>query len=68
MINTMFHSDPEKQRELDRLIEAFGGGAEFTFADTVNVITNHVGIVRGVIKDALEQHGECFDRDDTNDP
>jgi hypothetical protein len=53
-INTIFHTEPDKKKELDNLIASFGGIPEYTFVDTVNVITNQIGIVRGVIKEALE--------------
>jgi hypothetical protein len=55
-----FHKDQNKKRELEDLIASFGALPEFTFIDTVNAMTNQIGIVRGIIEDAFVEYPALF--------
>jgi len=56
-----FHNDQQKRKELEELKRWAGGLPEFTFIDTVNVITNQIGITRGIIKEVLVLHPTLFE-------
>ena len=59
-INTIFHTEPEKKRDLEALVAFAGQLPEFTFVDTINAITNQIGRVRGVIEEAKVEFPQLF--------